>query len=162
MKLIIVRHGEAGPSADDFNRVLTPRGRDDIAMMSALIRSTGWTIGRIACSPLVRARQTADVLAERLNHSAGTEVSHSIAPGFQPDGAAAELDAGGGSEAHIWCFHAPDVARMASYLTGLSDGGFYFTPGTMLALNLPSAAPDGRSLIVWKMQPEFMRDLNSV
>lgn len=80
--LWIMRHGEAAPGHPDLQRELTERGREEAARMadwlvSSLDESQRAAL-RIAASPYVRARQTADIVAERFGH--GVEALTLITP----------------------------------------------------------------------------------
>ena len=157
MKLIIVRHGEAETAINDFNRNLTSQGQADITKLTALIRATGWNIVEILTSPLVRTRQTADIIARELGSPISPTEEKALAPGVDMDEILGLLDREANSDAAIWAFHAPDVSRVAALFTGVPESHLYCPPGTMIALNLPLPAPEGRGMLVWKMQPEYFR-----
>lgn len=155
MKLIIVRHGEAGQAADDASRELTDQGRQDIGNMAGILKGTGWNFTEIVASPLVRTRQTAAIIDEVLG-GPGANTAAWLAPGVNLAACLDEINARDPNDALIWVFHAPDVQRLAATLLGLSESSFYFSPGTMLALNMPVPRPEGRTMIVWKLQPNLL------
>jgi len=69
--LTIIRHAKAEPAVpniDDFDRVLTPRGVKDIKRMAKLLVKLEPPIDLIVSSPATRARQTAEMLAARIDH----------------------------------------------------------------------------------------------
>ena len=155
MKLIITRHGQAEKEGDDSTRNLTDRGRSDMALMSSLIRASDWNVRAVLSSPVLRARQTAEIIARELKLDAPREEER-LAPGRARDGMKELLDLPSNSDALVWVFHAPDVAQVASALTGLPESGFYFPSGTMLALNLPLPQPESRSMLICTVQPEYL------
>lgn len=72
--LILFRHGQAenpGSEKDDFHRVLTQNGIDalkkNMVQLRTLLRADQTTY--LWCSPLLRAKQTAEILAEELTIS---------------------------------------------------------------------------------------------
>lgn len=70
--LVIVRHAHALPAYaagvdSDAQRPLSPEGRQKAALTAARLDSLGIKPARILASPLLRARQTAAVLAEALH-----------------------------------------------------------------------------------------------
>ncbi len=68
--LTILRHGKAVRSEEypvDFDRPLARRGEKDIARISKVLRQSPPTIDWIISSPASRARQTAEIVAERLD-----------------------------------------------------------------------------------------------
>lgn len=163
MKLIIVRHGDAEKEGDDDSRNLTAEGRRDISLQSGLIRSTGWQVSTIRCSPLLRARQTAELIAEGLGPTLiekGIQIEQQLAPGLDPVGCESLLTGRMSSSAEVWVFHAPDVKRLTGHLTGIPGDSFYFPPGTMVALNL--AKSDEKGMLILSLQPEYIRALPSI
>src|SRR5690348_14219470 len=83
--LYLVRHGRAAERGDEWpddrKRPLTPQGiarfREVVRGLSAL----GVRIDVIFTSPLVRARQTADLLAAGLHPHPSVEITSVLAPG---------------------------------------------------------------------------------
>ncbi|MBE0488208.1 MAG: phosphohistidine phosphatase SixA [Halomonas sp.] len=66
-RLLILRHGEAGPGRPDAERELTGRGHDEARRMAAWLAERDDLAGaRLLASPFVRARQTAAIMGERL------------------------------------------------------------------------------------------------
>lgn len=158
-----MRHGEAEPGIDDFQRRLTDTGRSDVARMGRFIAATGWKIGEVRTSPLVRTKETGDLLSKSMAAAgAGTprlSEEQRLGPGFDIEDALDLFDEIDANSVAVWVFHAPDVMRLAGSLTGLRESGFYFTPGSVLALNLPLPRPTGRGMIVWQLQPEYIRNV---
>jgi len=71
--LAIVRHGEAAPGTPDAERRLTPRGeREAHSAGRWLAGRETFTGARIWTSPLRRAQQTADVIAQAMSGTAET------------------------------------------------------------------------------------------
>ena len=87
MRVLLVRHGEAvSPDvARDAERWLTERGRAITHAVAEALRPTV-TVGHIFTSPLVRAVQTADLLASGLGFSGAllTLSDGGLALGFLP------------------------------------------------------------------------------
>jgi phosphohistidine phosphatase len=69
MRLLFLRHGiaeDAGPGRPDLARALTAEGRELMIAAAAGMRSLAVQPDAILTSPLVRARQTAEIVAEAL------------------------------------------------------------------------------------------------
>lgn len=64
MKLIVMRHGEAGRHEKDALRPLTERGRAETGRVAQALRAGDWQPGAVWCSTLLRARQTARLVAD--------------------------------------------------------------------------------------------------
>lgn len=138
MKLIFVRHGQAGPyCADDAGRDLTDFGRQQAhEMADFLVNYTKESpIDAIIASPYNRANQTATILLESLvnteQNPAFITIS-SITPDDDPSIGLDDIDCAirhkFGIETDeltvaIVC-HMPIVARMTAILDGLSPSSF--------------------------------------
>ena len=127
MKLIFVRHGQAGPyCADDAGRDLTEFGQAQAAETAAHIVQHH-AVNLIIASPYNRAQQTAKILEEKLFEAGQAPDFISldcITPDDDPaigiDRLALLIDAHGATDdatIAIVC-HMPIVARMVSILEG--------------------------------------------
>jgi phosphohistidine phosphatase len=67
MKLIVMRHGEAGRHQCDSLRALTGRGQVESEKVARAMAVDRWLPRTIWCSSLVRARQTAAIAAACFN-----------------------------------------------------------------------------------------------
>ena len=88
-QLILVRHGIAedpAPGQADADRALTQRGRDRVTAVAGTLATLLGPVDRRVSSRLLRARQTADLLAEALSPSERAEF-----PGLAPQGAPREV-----------------------------------------------------------------------
>ena len=71
-RLLLLRHAKAengGPGQSDFDRALSPRGREAAARMGHHIANTATEPDRILCSSAVRTRQTALLAAAEFRSS---------------------------------------------------------------------------------------------
>ncbi|MDB4933705.1 MAG: phosphohistidine phosphatase, SixA [Labilithrix sp.] len=67
MKLYVMRHGPAqddSPSGRDADRALTPAGRERVAAVAKALVAEGEAPFSILSSPLVRAMETAEIVAD--------------------------------------------------------------------------------------------------
>lgn len=117
-QLWLLRHGEAVPhdSKPDPEREVTARGeRQALAAGSALAR-LGVEFDACYTSPLLRARQTAELACRSL----GTEpiVEASVDSGFDRDDAIALLRAHGDGARVLVVGHEPDFSQVVYDLTG--------------------------------------------
>jgi phosphohistidine phosphatase len=85
MNLYLLRHGiavEPGTAgfARDADRPLTPEGEEKVRKIAQAIKAMRLEFDRILSSPYLRARQTADIVAERLKLSKKLELSDPLAP----------------------------------------------------------------------------------
>src|SRR5215470_14557464 len=119
MKLYLVRHGVAtqklgGAVQNDAQRPLTEEGREETRLVASAIKRLGVKPDLILTSPLVRAHQTAEILAEVLADGAALRMCEALAPG----GTASDLykflrDFKQGEEVFA-VGHEPDMGRLAA------------------------------------------------
>ena len=85
MELYILRHGiavEPGTAgyADDSERPLTPKGEGKMKQISKAMKALELSFDRILSSPYVRARQTAEIVAEAFDAARKLDFSGSLTP----------------------------------------------------------------------------------
>lgn len=140
MKLILVRHAAAIERSEDVTeerRYLTAEGRAFFRKTARTMLKNGVEPSLILSSPLVRAVQTADILAEALSYIGPVVATEALAPGFTPQGLQRLLTALGALDELVIVGHEPDLSGIASALLE-SERSFRFRKGT--ALSLKSAA----------------------
>jgi phosphohistidine phosphatase len=86
MKLYLLRHGDAGERGDpkfsnDAERPLSFKGRERTKLLAHALRSWEISFDVIWSSPLVRARQTAEIVAHGLRLHRRLEFTGHLAPG---------------------------------------------------------------------------------
>lgn len=82
-ELYFIRHGiaaERGTYARDDDRPLTDRGRDRTRQVAQRLMALGCRVEHILTSPLIRARQTTDILLE-VGVAPAAETIDTLAPG---------------------------------------------------------------------------------
>ena len=114
--LLIMRHGDAEPSAvSDEVRRLSARGRSEVQEVGrALVAHLG--IDKIVASPLVRAQETASLVAACYSHEIQRDTCVGLSPNGIPDQVIAEFDEGVGSV--LLVTHMPLIAELVSALSG--------------------------------------------
>lgn len=78
MKLYCMRHGEALPGAEDAQRPLSDKGREDVSNVATHLRRCRITIDHVMSSKRVRAVQTAETMAEAMGISEVTPCEHGL------------------------------------------------------------------------------------
>ncbi len=127
MRLFLVRHAEAAPGEPDALRPLTPAGQAFARTLAKQL--AGEQPEAVLCSPLLRARQTADQIARAANVAA--EVDERLAPGATADGVREAL--AGRGETVVAVGHQPDCSEIFLDLTGESRP---FAPGAVAVVEL--------------------------
>lgn len=133
MKLYVMRHGPAEDSSAtgrDGDRALTPEGRERTRAVARALLAEGEAPLTIISSPLVRALQTAEIVATvtelekrvREAKDAGgapgaVEIRREMAPGGDALSLVFELARSGRKRAMV-VGHEPDVSMLVSHLVG--------------------------------------------
>lgn len=151
MKLIIIRHAAAiDRDADipDERRYLTPAGRGYFRKTAKTMRDQGLAPELILTSPLLRAVQTADILAERLKYAGELIVADDLEPGFALPGLERLLAKHGDARAVCLVGHEPDLSQLVVTLLGL-PGSCRFRKGTALGLDVDPGKLRGGARFEW-------------
>lgn len=139
MKLIIMRHGEAGWHSLDHERELTEHGRESVARVAREIAASDWRPGIIWSSPLVRARQTAAIVSEILN--CPVEERAFITPDDDPGECLNHLIEDDARENLMLVSHMPLVGSLSTLLVDGHRRGLPYMTGQAVVLDMPIAGP---------------------
>ncbi len=120
MRVVLVRHGEAVDPyevASDAVRYLTAKGRRTVRRVGAELTVQGVELTRIFTSPLVRAVQTAEILADKSGLEGPVEVWAPLAGGTTAQALSA-LERAAPEDVVALVGHEPSIRTMAAHLTG--------------------------------------------
>ena len=117
MRLYLVRHAEAAPGEPDELRALTPEGRRQAQELGDRLQADGVEPDAILTSPLLRARETGDALAEATG--VGAQPDERLAPGATEEDVRAAV--AGRGETVVVVGHQPDCGRIAAALGGSGE-----------------------------------------
>jgi phosphohistidine phosphatase len=150
--LYLVRHAHADAAADDSLRPVSARGRAEIKQLAAAVRaSRAFRPAEAWYSPLVRARETAELLLTELGLKVTPREHAALIPEADPATIAAAL---ADVRVPLALFgHEPHMSALATLLvTGdTSPLAFAFQKATMLALE-----PAGtRCWVRWQISPDL-------
>ncbi len=151
MLLYLVRHAKAVERAFDIpenNRFLTPDGRELFRETTHKLRKKGMEPEIIVTSPLVRAVQTAEILAEGLSFRGQLPVDETLAPGFDLDGLSRLLSRHPGVGAMACVGHEPDLSELGNQLMQ-HPGAVSLKKGAVLALRWNRDAPSEKAAFLW-------------
>jgi phosphohistidine phosphatase len=120
MELYLVRHAEAAQGGPDELRPLTAAGREQARSLGERLRGEGVRPDVILTSPLLRARETGELLARELG--AASRPDERLAPGTTA--AAVAAAAGEGGDTVVAVAHQPDCGQIAAELSGGPEPAF--------------------------------------
>jgi len=152
VKLYLVQHGEAKNKAEDPQRPLTERGRDDVVRVAAFAARAGLQVDQIRHSGKRRAEETAAILAEHLSPAEGVVASPGLAPRDDVRLVAKALR--DETQPEMLVGHLPFLDRLASLLvTGDAECSIVrFQKGGIICL----VREDGNWAIGWIITPDLI------
>jgi phosphohistidine phosphatase len=151
--LCLMRHGEALPESEDPSQPLSARGRVEVERVARYLAEVGLTVSQIGHSGKLRARETAELLSERLLATKAAHQVEGLAPMADPQEAferAEKLH-----ESTLWVGHLPHLDRLVSRLL-LGEAGrplVRFDPATIACLLRMETGWRLR----WVLVPELIR-----
>jgi phosphohistidine phosphatase len=164
MNLFILRHGLAAERGDlgythDFARPLTPAGRSQLHQIAAALRAMALRFDAILSSPLVRAQETAGIVA------AGLKIKTEPAPvdELKPAGDMKKLiqriaALAPPPENILLVGHEPDLSQLISLLvTGKTTAGFALKKSGLAKLEIEKELRAGKcAILAWLLTPGQM------
>lgn len=153
MRVYLVQHGEAQAEEVSPERELTPRGRSDVEKAAAMLARSGVRVARVYHSGKTRARQTAELLAERVAPGIAPEALAGLNPN-DPVGPFAERMRDWRDDALV-AGHMPFMGRLAALLvTGRDQPPVVaFKQGSVACLEQDA---EGRWAVAWMLRPELL------
>ena len=136
--LYVIRHAWAEdpePGLDDHSRRLTKKGRKRFAALVARLREAGMAVDRIATSPLVRTRETADILAEAFDGAPPIDVLDALAPASDWP-ALVEWTSRQDAARVAWVGHMPCVGRLVALTIGDGSAAIRMQKGAVASIRL--------------------------
>ncbi len=132
MIVYLIRHGDAVSAAEKAERPLSALGREQAAHAARAIVAHGAGIPALYHSGILRARQTAEIIAQALAPAPVLEAHAGLLPEDDPAIAAAELDALADAVALVG--HLPHLRRLAGLLIhgDPERAAIDFAPATVL------------------------------
>jgi phosphohistidine phosphatase len=169
MELYIIRHAIAQPLGrkNDFTdekRALTAEGRDRMRDVARGLRKLGVELDLILTSPLVRAVETAEVVASVFGLSRkDVEQTENLAPGASPAELFAELKGRPGAESVALVGHQPYLGELISK-AARGNGGFSLDlkKGSVCCLSVTETVPELHGTLSWLMTSKQMRLLSKL
>lgn len=147
MIVYFLRHAEAEPAAQsDFKRALTPKGLEQADKVGKFLVRNGLLPEAIVTSPVVRARQTAMVVAKKLG-SAGLVEGSWLACGMTPEMCFEKLQTYAKMASVMLVGHEPDFGDTIASLVGMADSRFVnIRKASLTAIDVQGFHPGGGQL----------------
>jgi phosphohistidine phosphatase len=157
MELFFMRHAEAEPRERyraDAQRPLTDAGRATQRRVARLLSPLLLPLDYLLSSPILRARQTADIVAEALPFAGQIEET-SVLGSDCTVGAVLHLLQGYPQHARILCVgHEPDMSQISAvFLDGEGRSAIAFQPGSVIGLAFQGLPVLGRGTLRCFLRP---------
>ena len=163
IELYLVRHAiaaERGPKyPDDRLRPLTSAGSKRFAASVPGIIEMDVVIDLVLTSPLVRARDTAMILASGLKPKPAVVEIEALSPGGRPQAIPDAIQTHAKRHRRLARVgHAPDLGELAARLLA-ARGGVEFKKGGVCLIECDGATPTGPGTLRWSLTPKALRAL---
>jgi phosphohistidine phosphatase len=119
VRVTLIRHAEAGDDAPrDESRALTLKGRADARRLGRALDGRGVRFSLVVTSPLVRAVQTAEIVAAAVRYRRRVTVSDLLVPEGAVSKVIAFLRTASAENGVALIAHEPILSAIAAALTG--------------------------------------------
>ncbi|MGH2464962.1 MAG: SixA phosphatase family protein [Candidatus Limnocylindrales bacterium] len=155
-QLHFLRHAHAGDPAKwagpDGLRPLSTKGRHQAEALGRHLDGLGLAFDLLVSSPLVRARQTAELVGERLGLA--VVIDERLAGGLDASGVAAILGEHGDPERPILVGHDPDFSELVAHFAGA--GAIPMRKGALARIDIHGSIETGSAVLVFLLPPEIV------
>jgi phosphohistidine phosphatase len=159
-ELYLVRHGvaeergEAWP--DDAKRPLSDEGIARMRKAARGLARLGVSIDVVLTSPLVRARQTAEIVADAIHPRPSLVTLDSLSPDGSYAAVVADLEKQARKTRLALVGHEPGIGELAARLIG-SRHAIEFRKGAICRIDLEALPPSGPGHLRWLMTTKILR-----
>ena len=159
-ELYLIRHGVAEPRGpawpDDSERPLTDQGMSRLRKEARGLSRIGVSFDVVLTSPLVRARQTAEIIAAAFDPRPHVVNADSLAPGANPQALVTELEKHARRRRIALVGHEPGIGELAARLIG-TRRPIDFKKGSVCRIDVDELS--GPGALRWLATPRLLRAL---
>ncbi len=153
MIVYIFRHGEAetkveSPTKTDEGRRITAEGEEQVKRVCLIAKQLNTEPRAILCSPLIRAKQTAEIAKELLNPKAELKIEASLEPDREPEDVYAALSKLRRSDSVILVTHVPILGKLIFDLLG-GHISLEMNNGALAKIESKSLPKSGSGTLIW-------------
>ncbi len=163
MEIYLVRHGSAHMEEDDPERHLNNDGINQCHLTGKALKRLGIIFDLIVSSPKVRARQTAEIIAEEVDYSSKEiMISELLKPSTDPKETISFLNNLTEKKKVLLAGHLPLLGNLALELLSKPSGGsFHFETGTVCLIEVE--LPISRAgKFHWFLTPDLLKLLAQI
>ena len=164
-ELYIMRHGIAADRGtagyeDDAKRPLTPEGKKKMREITAGLARVGFDLDWIVTSPLVRAAETAEIVADGLAGRVPRDFCDALRPGGSAEALLTFLAKQPSRRRVLVVGHEPDLSELAARLVGAGRNAHLgFKKGGCCLITFHEFPPKSAGQLGWWLTPRLMRKM---
>jgi phosphohistidine phosphatase len=165
MDVILIRHGKAGnrdPNSwpDDDDRPLTAEGQAEHRAVTRAAKKMGIKFDFLVTSPLKRARETADIVADVYRWPEEPQVAAELGHGYSVSAVVKLLAKFPPTSRVALVGHEPDFSELATALIGGKTGlGLQLKKSGMAGIRFEGPAESGAGLLLYLLKPSHLRKM---
>ena len=152
MELYLLRHGiaeDALPGRRDTDRELTAEGRRKLRDLLKVVKAAGVVPTAILTSPLVRARDSAEIAAKALQFEGTIQQSNALIPNAHPMELWEEVRMHRSEEQLLLVGHEPLFSAAAATLLNANGMRVDFKKGAMMRIDIDGFTAGPRGVLKW-------------
>jgi phosphohistidine phosphatase len=162
LELYLIRHGVAAERGEEFpddsKRPLTAEGVARLRKEAKALEGLDVGFDQILSSPLVRARQTAEVFAEELKGKPPIANTDALTPAGSPGAVIQELAKHMRKARIALVGHEPNMGELAAFLIG-AKVPLPFKKGAICRIDFSVFPPKGKGELCWFVTPKMLRKI---
>jgi len=161
MELFLTRHGIAtqklgGAVVTDAQRPLTEEGRQETRLVALALKRLGLKPDLMATSPLVRAQQTAEVIADVFGIAQNIQFCEALAPGGTASDLYKFLANAKQVEQAFLVGHEPDMSRLAATMLWAGpELDMPFKKSGVCRIDISDLPPTAPGTLKWFITPKI-------
>ncbi len=165
MDVILIRHGKAGnrdPNSwpDDDDRPLTAEGQAEHRAVTRAAKKMGIKFDFLVTSPLKRARETADIVANVYRWPEEPQVAAELGHGYSVSAVVKLLAKFPPTSRVALVGHEPDFSELATALIGGKTGlGLQIKKSGIAGIRFEGPAEAGAGLLLYLLKPSHLRKI---
>lgn len=161
MDVYIIRHADAVPVGErgitsDEERPLSPEGEAQSRALAAALQRQDVHLDKVLSSPLVRARQTAEIMLQAWSKPAPELLlCDELGPGLRPKKLARGLRELKESSVALVA-HEPDLSAWIAWLIGSRKARLNFAKSGVACVVCDEPPDKGAGTLTWLLTPEWL------
>jgi len=161
-ELYLIRHGVAEERGDawpdDTKRPLTENGMSRLRKEARGLARLAVSLDIVVTSPLVRTRQTAEIVAAAFDPRPHVVLSEALAPGGTFQAVVAELEKHARKTRIALVGHEPGIGELAARLIGARQP-IEFKKGAICRIDVDALPPSGPGALRYFLAPKILRSI---